>query len=269
MIYLYISTFGDDISWIKIPNIHPIEVGCAVRPSQKTIIYKERDDKGQNLSVKNPYFGELTGLYYIWKNKKFKPNDIVGFAHYNKYLCISKKKINKEFKKGKRWIVRYPEIIPPHKYYNDVYELEHILKESFPIYYIAWKNLYDKKGHSLNNQANCSTSQMFITNGIEFDNYCNFLFGVLIKLNNKIGSVSRNSYDKRYCAFMGERLLSVYITANKITPIYTETMNKGGKKLGILLQRFVKKNQFFSSSKCALAAWGRKKLLGNRTSSYK
>ena len=65
-IKLYISTFGFKCDWIK--NGTPIEVGAANR---NNFIYSLRDDSGENISNDNAYWGELTGLYWIWKNQRF------------------------------------------------------------------------------------------------------------------------------------------------------------------------------------------------------
>ena len=41
------------------------------------------DDTGENIYLKNNYFSELTGIYWVWKNTT---NNIIGSCHYRRFL---------------------------------------------------------------------------------------------------------------------------------------------------------------------------------------
>ena len=57
----------------------PVQVGSYGKEN----IGFARDDEGDNISQKNPYFCELTGLYWIWKNVDA---DYYGLVHYRRYF---------------------------------------------------------------------------------------------------------------------------------------------------------------------------------------
>ena len=53
----------------------------------------EKDNTGDNISEKNPYFCELTGLYWAWKNLK---SDYIGLVHYRRHFTLKAGKIKIE-----------------------------------------------------------------------------------------------------------------------------------------------------------------------------
>lgn len=58
----------------------PIQVGAEGKEKIEGYI---QDNTGENISSKNPYFCELTGLYWAWKNLDA---DYVGLVHYRRYF---------------------------------------------------------------------------------------------------------------------------------------------------------------------------------------
>ena len=65
----------------------PLHVG---KEGKDSIGFKG-DNSGKNISNKNPYFCELTGLYWAWKNLK---DDYIGLVHYRRHFKGAK--INKK-----------------------------------------------------------------------------------------------------------------------------------------------------------------------------
>lgn len=55
----------------------PIQVGAIGKDS----IGYQRDDTGDNISILNPFFCELTGLYWAWRNIDA---DYIGLVHYRR-----------------------------------------------------------------------------------------------------------------------------------------------------------------------------------------
>ena len=83
------------------PCYYPIQVGAQgkdpISYSQVGISERTgdiiRDDCGENISQKNPYYCELTATYYIWKNITA---DVVGLCHYRRYFAFDKQNAIKE-----------------------------------------------------------------------------------------------------------------------------------------------------------------------------
>ncbi len=200
MVKLFISTFGEKIDWIKRKQFVPIEVGVDCR-SESTIHYTITDREGDSISHLNPYFGELSGMYWLWKNYHFTEGEIVGFAHFNKILDINYDEVESLLARDNvDWIVRQPIKLPKHAYNYDVKVLEEVLKTDFPLYYPVWSTLYYSSGES--KDENCSNCEMFYTTVQEFREFCDFIFGVLFEVFDRIGEVDRVPYHKRYCAFL-------------------------------------------------------------------
>lgn len=65
----------------------PIHVGC----EGKEDLGFQGDNSGENISDLNPYYCELTGLFWAWKNLDC---DYLGLVHYRRYFTKMTKKYN-------------------------------------------------------------------------------------------------------------------------------------------------------------------------------
>ena len=207
MYSIYISTFGRKV--IRIKNGIPIEVG-AIRRGK--FLYPFHDDFGDNISLENEYYGELTGLYWIWKNGSIQDDDIVGYCHYNKCLAISKSKTIKWLNKNPKGIITCkPTNVRNHPIPNEVEAWTEALDKK---YLETYSQLFDSTARSIGNT--CRGGNMFIAKGKTFKEYCEWLFEICKYVRTKVGDKTDSDANmKRYCAFCGERMLSVYIVAKK------------------------------------------------------
>src|SRR5699024_57674 len=75
-------------------NIYlPIQSGTELSNSELGF---QKDNVGDNISSKNPYYCELTALYWLWKNVNA---DYKGLVHYRRHF--SNKKASNMFTTGK------------------------------------------------------------------------------------------------------------------------------------------------------------------------
>ena len=160
------------------------------------------DDTGDNISALNPYFCELTALYWAWKNyERLGAPDQIGLCHYRRFFLdvpansslvvpvhyLRGRTIESQFVRhhGSIELQKVKETLSCGKY-----------KEAFDEY------LKQSEGYFFN---------MFVMERADFFDYCNFLFGVLFKLHEKSQWHNYGSYQGRMAGFIGERLTGAYL----------------------------------------------------------
>lgn len=187
----------------------PIHVGAAGKES----IGYQRDDVGENISDLNPYFCELTGLYWAWKNLT---EDYIGLVHYRRHFSMDGKTLEYEqlkpyfgkikiFMPKKRWYV----IETLQSHYEHTHYSEHIdvMREIILEKYPEYKNAFDKTmkqrwGYMFN---------MMIAEHTLLNDYCTWLFDVLFDVFKKIDSSNYSAFEKRYIGRISELLFNVWI----------------------------------------------------------
>jgi len=218
----------------------PIQVGKKIAAHKMNI---QGDDEGDNISEKNPNYGELTALFWAWKNLK---TDIIGLYHYRRYFrfktnfLFSKRiyyspenqiygyKINS--KKIEDLLAKYDVLMTKPRIYpysleigyrashvwEDLLIIEEIIKKKHPEYALTWDRVI-----KFNNKL--PHFNMFICNYDIFEKYCIWLFDILFEAEKQI-KLSPYKYQQRVFGFLGERLQLLYFTHNKYTikylPIY-------------------------------------------------
>lgn len=215
----------------------PIHVGAKI--SKTELKNFQRDDDGKNISDKNPYFCELTALYWAWKNSEKLDADYIGLAHYRRHFVaknpLSKnpsKRISKALtKRQAENLLKKADVVVPklRKYYIEnlydhyIHTMEpepleltaKIIEEKYPTY----KPEFDK----LHNRTSAHMFNMFIMKKEIFNDYCAWLFDILFELEKKMQGKTEtyNKFQARYFGRVSELLLDVYLNTNHIS--YTET----------------------------------------------
>lgn len=173
------------------------------------------DDTGDNIAVKNPNYCELTALYWIWKNDK---SDIVGLEHYRRQFIKGKKMLSK--KSIQAYLNDYDVIVPcafslprsVYQHYSEIHFEEDLLcvrgiiKNIHPEYLEDFDFL--KKTNKL------YLCNMLVSRKRFLDDYCNWLFNILFRLEREIDITKRDDYQKRVFGFLSERLFNVYLHHN-------------------------------------------------------
>ena len=187
----------------------PIHVGAAGKES----IGYQRDDEGENISSLNPYFCELTGFYWAWKNLK---DDYIGLVHYRRLFEMNGRTLEqnqiepylgkiKVFtpKKRRYWI----ESLKTH--YDHTHYPEHlnITKEVLVNKYPEYESAYDK---AVNRTWGYMFNMMIMERSF-IDDYCTWLFDILFDVFKRVDTTNYPAFTKRYVGRMSEILFNVWL----------------------------------------------------------
>lgn len=208
-------------------NIYlPLQVG---KEGKESLGYQE-DNEGKNISEKNPYYCELTGLYWAWKNLK---SDYIGLVHYRRYFTNKKILPREETAKFKyvlnkneiENILEDVDIILPknRKYYiENLYshyehtlyiepleETKKIIEEKYPEYLEEFNKLKKRTSAHMFN--------MFIMKKEYLDSYCTWLFEILLELEKRVDISKYDTFHRRFFGRISELLLDVWINTNHLT----------------------------------------------------
>ena len=213
----------------------------------------QKDNTGENISLKNPYFCELTGLYWAWKNLNA---DYIGLAHYRRHFMYTKKSNNDKFlnvltyKEASDLLEKNDVILPKKRnyiietlynhykhtmYVEPLDETRNVIKKLYPDYLDEFDNLKKRRSAHMFN--------MFIMKKEIFDDYCKWLFDILFELEKRVDNTQYDNFHARFYGRISELLLDVYLRKNnigykEINFIYMEKINKAAKVVGFLKAKF-------------------------------
>lgn len=172
------------------------------------------DDTGVSISAKNCYYGELTGVYWIWKN--IRTSDYVGICHYRRYFCTEEGRIltGPEYEEilSEYDIITSKKLKLNYSYYEgyagnhnikDLDVIGEILQKMYPDYYETFVRLVHDKGTYFGNMMVCTKAL--------YDEYCQWLFSIFEMAEEKIDASGYDDYHKRVYGFISEFLLYVWV----------------------------------------------------------
>lgn len=176
------------------------------------------DNTGEHISDLNPYYGELTGLYWIWRNET--ESDIIGICHYRRFFMSE----DGNFMSAGDYEtalddcdvmvsdlaahgVTNREIYAGAHHVHDLEAAGGAIRAIYPEDYDAFcRVMNDKK---------CCYGNLMVAKKEIFDAYCEWLFNVLVEASEKIdpGIEQYDMYQRRVYSFLSEVLLQVWIEA--------------------------------------------------------
>jgi len=210
------------------PYFLPIQAGAALHDA---IPSYQPDSEGENISLKNPHFCELTCHYWAWKN--LKGVDIIGLNHYRRFFDFQRKwpqfSADKRFVETKTFLEqdyyfpdlekllsKYDIILPVARHWRvsntqqyaeyhiakDWEMLRQIIKERSPQYIPAFEKTMDHSNKAVG-------YNMFITHWKHFEAYSEWLFDILFEVERRVPPID-DPVQSRIYGYMSERLINVF-----------------------------------------------------------
>ncbi|WP_168386249.1 DUF4422 domain-containing protein [Erwinia amylovora] len=227
-------------AFLSSPVIKPIHVGKANSLDE---ICCPGDDSGDSISLKNPFYCELTAHYWVWKNTDI--SDYVGFMHYRRHFnfsddqykdedvwgMVSCSEIDADYENEfgldedsikkcigdadlllpKKWSVKAAGNINNFEHYKvsdhlhieDYQNALDILTDKYPEY---------KKAVTLFNDAhNGYYTNMYVMKRDLFIEYSDWLFSILSDLEETLYFKNYSQQEKRVFGHISERLFNIFI----------------------------------------------------------
>ena len=211
----YLTYFDD--SQIRLFNLDKLD---------GIILFKGNDTsvKGHNINNLNTYYCELCTLYYVWKNKLYSP--YVEFVQYRRPFNYEG-----DMPKIGECITYRPIMLNIGIYMQFV--MCHVKKRIDDIISVL-DGMYgygNKYSNYMQYGVTLYTNNTFIMQWDDFCQMCDFVFGVLFEYDKVLGlgfdsdkydinsdeyskGNPRPDYQKHFMAYLGERLVSAWISLN-------------------------------------------------------
>ena len=151
---MYCITINND-HYEKIKSFGYIPVGLG----KEILSTKFKTDKnGENISHKNPYYGEYSFHFWLWKNELrfFKEKEWIGFCQYRKYWSLNEQKNYEDLNELNSFIIKeIPknfdscEVILGKPLYINQFKLSKFLKKNISKVIKNPSLLFDKKKRNI------------------------------------------------------------------------------------------------------------------------
>ncbi len=210
------------------------------------------DDSDNNISTKNQYYSELTGIYWIWKNTQ---HEITGTCHYRRFFTAQPEPF---LYRVKRWLYVFTGLNRTHygltytsnvslfknkilskKEMDDLLTLHDAilpiprkLKRTVAKHYarchdandlVILRNIISKKhpefiaafDETLQNNR-MYANNMFVLKKELFEEFMTWWFDILFEFERQINVQTKTGYQQRIIGFIAERLLNVWFANKKL-----------------------------------------------------
>lgn len=185
-----------------------IQAGCALTDVRlKEATFFDNASTSDNISACNRQFSEMTALYWVWKHAKY---DFAGLEHWRRRFILPDDWVDVMKRDGIDVILPVPLCVMPSieenfkgrhdpKVWDTAME---ILGEVHP-------EEYERAVSYFRDNSLYSPCNMLIARKAVLDDYCAWMFPVVLELNDRIGEIA-DKYQNRYPGFVSERMLTYF-----------------------------------------------------------
>lgn len=211
---------------VSMPDyVYPLQVGAANTDVRIATIV---DNKGENISERNGNYSELTGLYWIWKNKLCAPEILddgqyYGLSQYRRMLVFSDDDLLRLQDNDVDVVLPYPMPYEPNIHAHHERYLKKVdwnalltaLRELQPEYADYFPQVLE--------QQYLYNYNVILAKKSVLRDYCTWLFPILER-TEELSDPKGSERADRYIGYIGETLETLYFIKNrdKLNIVHTE-----------------------------------------------
>lgn len=187
------------------------------------------DDEGDNISGKNPYYCELTPLYWAWKNADA---DYIGLVHYRRHFRGEGERNTLTGEEAARLLQQAPVILPKKReyfietigdHYAHTFSADHLdvlraaVADLAPDYLAAFDaNMRKTSAHMFN---------MLVMRADILDAYLSWLFPILQQVEDRLDVANLPAFQARAIGRLSELLLDTWMDVTKTPYVEVPVQN--------------------------------------------
>ena len=192
--------------------IHPLQVGSKLAKQRYGSLF---DDTGANISEKNRLFAELTGAYWIWKNRN--TSEYKGICHYRRHFMISGTEITALKSNNIDVLLTTPRYVPGG--IKNMFLAETPVKEMvYQSILLAVKDIYPDDIDDFERYMDSGfyyPNNMVIAKNDIYDAYCKWMFPILFRMSEIDVKTNYGHETDRHIAYAAELLTSYYFVKSR------------------------------------------------------
>ena len=194
--------------------VYPLQVGSALTAQKLSTI---RDNTGSSISERNGNYCELTGLYWIWKNKlsgNIHHDQYFGLEQYRRIFDFTEEDLCKLVDNEVDAILPFP---LPYEPSMEEHHKRYLKNEDWNTAINALIHVhpeYEKDLKEIFSQPYMYNYNMILAKGSVLRDYCEWLFPVLDEIG-KTSVPGLNNRKDRYLGYIGETFETIYFLRNK------------------------------------------------------